>query len=189
MTEKRIITLQFVQEINLIMSGLYIISGIKKVNEQDALINARLVAEEIVNNYARLELDEIAFALQEGAKGRYGDYQGINLKSVIGWLDAYLKSPERLVRMEHARQEQMKGRELPEGKPMTEEQRMRNLCDALNEGYKKFIAGTLQPFGFSMLRMLMRMHKQYQNPEVLFAVMKKINAEGFVVENNKITIR
>lgn len=46
--------------------------------------------------YQTLTLPEVEYALVKGAKGEYGEYYGLNMKTFTRWLNDYCFSPERL---------------------------------------------------------------------------------------------
>lgn len=52
--------------------------------------------KDIRTKYNTLTLAEVEFALLRGAKGEYGDYYGLNVKTFTKWLNDYRFSPERL---------------------------------------------------------------------------------------------
>lgn len=61
----------------------------------DLKFAASELANEIFQNFRMLSFAEVAIALDNGVKGRFGAYFGINVVSVVRWLTAYLESEER----------------------------------------------------------------------------------------------
>ena len=67
-------------------------------------ISAHIVielAEDILEVYWRLKIDEIALALKNGRRGKYGKiYDRLDSPTIMGWIDAYDKSEEKVNRFE-----------------------------------------------------------------------------------------
>ena len=60
--------------------------------------------------YNTFTLPELEFAMLKGAKGEYGEYYGLNMKTFTHWLNEYRFSPERL---EAVRQRTEAAKQLP----------------------------------------------------------------------------
>lgn len=112
----------------------YVIGGVTRANDTDFDILLDLTIEELGHNYGYLEIGEVKTAIIEGSKGRYGDYFGINLKTIIGWLDGYLDSDARRVLIA-ARNMAMRETEM-KALPVRDEDR--ELRESINEAYSRY---------------------------------------------------
>lgn len=121
----------------------YTISGITKCTQNDFNVLVSLVCDELEHSYNLLQPSEVRKALFEGAKGNYGDFFGINLKTVNGWLKSYLDSNDREVFLA-ARQvsdAQNAPKQLEQEKPLTEEEIRQNRLKMINESYELYLQG------------------------------------------------
>ena len=73
----------------------YIIVGYLTYNEKDISILAAKLCSDLRESYPYLHRGEIVICFELGAKGEYGDYSGVNLRTFCKWLKGYKNSDLR----------------------------------------------------------------------------------------------
>ena len=81
--------------ISQIIHEAYLDAGYTNTTDEDKLLLIGRFTKEIQEFYGYLTGAEIRKAVHHGILGRYGDYMGINLKTLCKFLDKYLESSER----------------------------------------------------------------------------------------------
>lgn len=85
-------------------------AGIYKADQEQLkseLINIKNeVAGFLKRNYQKLSLQDVAIAIREGSTGAYGDFFGVNAKTIRGWIEDYLSV--RHVKMQEQRHHEQK---------------------------------------------------------------------------------
>lgn len=69
-------------------------SATRRTNERDIGILAAKLSSDLRESYAYLTFPEVSLA-ELGAKGTFGDYTGVNLRTFSRWLKAYKTSDLR----------------------------------------------------------------------------------------------
>ena len=83
----------------------YIIVGYLSYNEKDISILAAKLCSDLRESYPYLHRGEIVICFELGAKGEYGDYSGVNLRTFCKWLKAYKTSDLRYRMIKQMEQE------------------------------------------------------------------------------------
>ena len=83
----------------------YIIVGYLTYNEKDISILAAKLCSDLRESYPYLHRGEIVICFELGAKGEYGDYSGVNLRTFCKWLKAYKTSDVRYRMIKQMEQE------------------------------------------------------------------------------------
>lgn len=82
-----------VGEQNALILGLIqkaqIKSGQTNKDETFNAITATEIITDLLESYKWITCEELSLIFAEGVKSMYGDYMGINYKSIIGWIDGY----------------------------------------------------------------------------------------------------
>lgn len=101
--------------------------------------------KELKINYRGLGIQEVKLAIDYGSLGRFGEFYGINSKSIIGWLDEYKKT----LRIEGMK-EKRKLNEINEmeRKKALEENRQKEFHNAVVEYYNTGKIGYNSAFAF-----------------------------------------
>lgn len=73
----------------------YIIVGYLTYDEKDISVLAAKLCSDLRESYPYLHRGEIVICFELGAKGEYGDYTGVNLRTFCKWLKAYKTSDLR----------------------------------------------------------------------------------------------
>lgn len=81
--------------ISQIIHEAYLDAGVKNTSDEDKLLLVGRFSKELYDYYGFLTGAEIRKAIHDGILGRYGEYMGINLRTLCKFLDKYLESPER----------------------------------------------------------------------------------------------
>ena len=83
----------------------YIIVGYLTYNEKDISVLAAKLCSDLRESYPYLHRGEIVICFELGAKGEYGDYSGVNLRTFCKWLKAYKTSDLRYRMIKQIEQE------------------------------------------------------------------------------------
>ena len=78
----------------LIVQSYYIV-GYQNYNDKDVSMFSVMLLKELNERYFFLTIQEVAFCMEQGAKGDYGDFTGVNLRTVLRWLKIYRQSEVR----------------------------------------------------------------------------------------------
>ncbi len=62
---------------------------------KDAAAMAQILERDIRRKYPNLTLEEVSYAVEQGIRGEYGEYYGINNVSLLNFVKAYATSEER----------------------------------------------------------------------------------------------
>ena len=73
----------------------YIMVGYQTYNEKDICVLTAKLSSDLQESYPYLHRGEIVISFELGAKGEYGDYSGVNLRTFCKWLKAYKTSDLR----------------------------------------------------------------------------------------------
>ena len=73
----------------------YIMVGYQTYNEKDICVLTAKLSSDLQESYPYLHRGEIVICFELGAKGEYGDYTGVNLRTFCKWLKAYKTSDLR----------------------------------------------------------------------------------------------
>ena len=73
----------------------YIMAGYQTYNEKDICVLTAKLSSDLQESYPYLHRGEIVICFKLDAKGEYGDYSGVNLRTFCKWLKAYKTSDLR----------------------------------------------------------------------------------------------
>ncbi|HYG84554.1 MAG TPA: hypothetical protein VD907_06800 [Verrucomicrobiae bacterium] len=92
---KQVAKTELFQAVNAAIGKSFADAGVKMLddNDRDYLVNQ--VVKDIQTYTPNLRLEEIGIAFQNGVRGKYGDYFGLNVVTFNKFLVAYLSSGER----------------------------------------------------------------------------------------------
>lgn len=65
-------------------------------DKSDVVLIIREISRDLRNRFKNLTLAEVKTAMDNGVRGCYGDYYGINVVTINKWLKAYTESDERV---------------------------------------------------------------------------------------------
>ena len=83
----------------------YIMVGYLTYNEKDISVLAAKLCSDLRESYPYLHRGEVVICFELGAKGEYGDYSGVNLRTFCKWLKAYKTSDLRYQMIKQLEQE------------------------------------------------------------------------------------
>lgn len=83
----------------------YIMVGYQTYNEKDICVLTAKLSSDLQESYPYLHRGEIVICFELGAKGEYGDYTGVNLRTFCKWLKAYKTSDLRYRMIKQIEQE------------------------------------------------------------------------------------
>lgn len=78
-----------------ILSGTYILVGFQLPAISDITLLTAKLATDLLESYASLSVEEVELCLELGARGQYGDFAGLNLRTFHRWLRIYKTSEAR----------------------------------------------------------------------------------------------
>ena len=81
--------------VNRILLQTYALVGFKPPSEHDLGLLIAKVATDLQESYPSLTLQEVELCFELGAKGEYGDFMGLNLRTITRWLKTYQTSELR----------------------------------------------------------------------------------------------
>lgn len=121
--------------VNQILLQTYVLLGFTPPGANDLAILIAKLAADLQESYPSLTLPEVALCFELGAKGEYGDFMGLNLRTVTRWLKAYQTSDLRyraVVERERAKERAA----LPPVSEEYKEQRERAFLSRVFEHYR-----------------------------------------------------
>ena len=78
-----------------LLPRFYIITGFQMPMVEDMTLIARKLATDLLESYAFLSVEEVELCFELGARGQYGDFAGLNLRTFHRWLRIYKTSEAR----------------------------------------------------------------------------------------------
>ena len=78
-----------------ILSGTYILVGFQIPAISDITLLTAKLATDLLESYAFLSVEEVELCFELGARGQYGDFAGLNLRTFHRWLRIYKTSEAR----------------------------------------------------------------------------------------------
>ena len=86
---------ELVPAVNRILLQTYVLVGFAPPKDADVALLTGKLAADLQESYPSLTLQEVALCFELGAKGEYGDFMGLNLRTVTRWLKSYQTSDLR----------------------------------------------------------------------------------------------
>ncbi len=78
-----------------LISQCYVMVGYHTYNERDIAILSAKLSSDLLESYSYFTKEEVMVCFELGAKGQFGDYNGVNLRTFSKWLKAYKTSELR----------------------------------------------------------------------------------------------
>ena len=86
---------QVVDFLSSSITRCYALAGVSKYSENDITLISITLAKDIFREYSNYTMEEINFCFDNGVKGKYGDYYGVNISVLLYWLEKYKTSDIR----------------------------------------------------------------------------------------------
>ena len=86
---------QVVDFLSSCITRCYALAGVSKYSENDITLISITLAKDIFREYSNYTMEEINFCFDNGVKGKYGDYYGVNIRVLLYWLEKYKTSDIR----------------------------------------------------------------------------------------------
>ncbi len=81
--------------VSMLLRQTYVLDGFQTPDENDlAIITAKLTSD-LFESYRYLTCGEVSLCFELGAKGEYGEFMGLNMRTFTRWLKAYKTSDFR----------------------------------------------------------------------------------------------
>lgn len=126
---------ELIPHIGKLLWQTYVLVGFRMPDEKDvALLTAKL-ATDLRESYPFLTLPELSLCFELGVKGEYGDFMGINLRTLTAWLKAYKVSDLRY-RAVVAREQSRNRKALPTVSEETREASERAFLNSVFHRYR-----------------------------------------------------
>nr|WP_129734106.1 hypothetical protein [Parabacteroides goldsteinii] len=96
--DRRLMTYQpgeILPAVNQILLQTYVLLGFSPPKDSDLGILIAKLSADLQESYPSLTLQEVALCFELGAKSEYGDFMGLNLRTITRWLKAYQTSDLR----------------------------------------------------------------------------------------------
>lgn len=124
---------EILPKISDLIVRVYTMYGYQQYNEKDISTLAMLLLRELRESYFFLTFEEVAFCLEQGAKGEWDTNTGVNFRTFVTWLKAYRKS--------RLRNEAKLKREQQAENPVTEEEKRSWIVRHVRYIYIRYKAG------------------------------------------------
>ena len=85
---------QMIEPLTACITRVFMLCG-QTCGKHDLQLAASELARSIKERFPEVSLQEIAIALDRGVKKDYGEYYGLNIVTMLDWIRAYAKSPQR----------------------------------------------------------------------------------------------
>lgn len=121
------------KDLAVIIGGVYAQAG-QAILPNELASMAKAVFRDIQSRFSALTIEEIRIALDNGIRGDYGAFYGLNVITFNNWLKAYKQSDERYKAIKNI---EMKKNALPPPGAAYNEQKMQEMCLRYFEDYKK----------------------------------------------------
>ena len=109
---------QLTQSVSQLIAQTYIMVGYQTYNERDIGILAAKLSSDLRESYAYLTFPEVSLCFELGAKGTFGDYTGVNLRTFARWLKSYKTSDLRYHAVVERERERRQNALPPAGYPL-----------------------------------------------------------------------
>lgn len=125
---------KLVGQVTTMLASVYMLTGFSAPSSKDLGVLAAKITSDLKQYHGGLSVQEVSLCFENGSKDEYGDFMGINVRTITKWLKAYKTSGKRyktIVELE-------KGKEaLPPPSKDYDEQVYRRICLRYFEKYKK----------------------------------------------------
>lgn len=92
------------ERISEMLTQVYYTAG-QKLEGKDLSLLTQALYLEVKNYFSFLRIEELKIALNEGVRGQYGEYFGINIKTIHNWVRAYQVSENRKQKLKELKAE------------------------------------------------------------------------------------
>ena len=102
-----------------LLTEYFMLLGFKIPDMQELTLLARKVTDDLYESYSYLRMEEVAVCFELGAKGDFGEYVGLNWRTITRWLKSY-KTCDRRLKVKQELEEEARRREAPKPDPEKE---------------------------------------------------------------------
>src|ERR1700740_430409 len=126
-------------EIATLITNLLVDAGYNDSKRKNVIIHLTTrVYEDMITRYKHLTLGELKIALNEGVRGNYGEFKGINITTISFWIKSFEASEYRKNSLQHFNK--LVGMQTPRPHPTAAEKETL-LQKACTDAYADFLAG------------------------------------------------
>ena len=93
--------------VKTMLSSVYMLTGFSAPNPKDFGALVAKVTSDLKQYHGGLSVNEVSVCLENGSKDEYGEFMGINVRTITKWLKAYKTSDKRyktIVELEKSKQ-------------------------------------------------------------------------------------
>ena len=102
-----------------LLTEYFMLLGFKIPDMQELTLLARKVTDDLYESYSYLRMEEVAVCFELGAKGDFGEYVGLNWRTITRWLKSY-KTCDKRLKAKQELEEEARRREAPKPDPEKE---------------------------------------------------------------------
>ena len=102
-----------------LLTEYFMLLGFKIPDMQELTLLARKVTDDLYESYSYLRMEEVAVCFELGAKGDFGEYVGLNWRTITRWLKSY-KTCDKRLKVKQELEEEARRREAPKPDPEKE---------------------------------------------------------------------
>lgn len=129
---------RLINAVGEILKNSYLLAGFNVPGDKDLAIITAKLASDLAESYGYLTLGEIELCFELGLKNIYGEYHGINMRSITRWLQSYKTSELRYNALKKKQQEDCQ-KALP---AVSEDYKREHELNFLRNVYLQYKAGT-----------------------------------------------
>ena len=128
---------ELIQHITQLLIRINALTGFTPPAQNDFAVLVTMLASELLESFRGLTPGEVSICFERGAKGDWGDFMGLNIRTFVRWLKQYQTSDFRYRAVTAARQAE--GNKAIEA--VSESERERSSNDFLQRTYQRFLNG------------------------------------------------
>jgi|GEM_PF-2526406 len=127
------------KEIAKLITNLLVNAGYTDSQNKNVIIHlSNSLYDDMLTRYKHLTLGELKIALNEGVRGNFGDFKGINITTISFWIKSFESSEYRKNSLQHFNK--LVGMQTPRPQPTAAEKETL-LQKACTDAYADFLAG------------------------------------------------
>ena len=162
---------ELIQHITQLLIRINALTGFTPPAQNDFAVLVTMLASELLESFRGLTLGEVSICFERGAKGDWGDFMGLNIRTFVRWLKQYQTSDFRYRAVTAV--QQAAGNKALEA--VTEAEKERSSHDFLQRAYQHYLAGgDMQRLMTTRIyRMLQERNLICHTPEEKWAAMRR----------------
>lgn len=168
-----------VRQVTGLLSSVYMMTGFSAPNPNDLGAMAAKITSDLKQFHAGLSIKELSVCFECGSKDEYGEFMGINVRTITKWIKAYKTSEKRyktIVALDKTKQA------LPAPGKEYGEQKMKEMAVRYFEDYKR--SGDPGFACVTVYQFLQSIGVINHSPEVKITALKKAKSMLLISKNS-----